>query len=187
MNITLKVMNKWVTLEECSVYSPLELKYGNLGFAVTSPVSIADLMQFGGFEEMTFDYALPQSFFDEYMQNHSRRPIGVWSYANSTFGQFLDLMPVMTKRLPNLICYGMCDAVWTNSAKECDAAWIDIHPKGEIPRPSSGWMVRDAVAVPIKDLMTLDPEWLPTLPQLAPVLALLSRLQERRAEGLAFA
>lgn len=47
-----------------------------------------------------FDYALPQSFFDEYMQKHNKEPRGVWCYekeyhCDTVFGTFVSYRDAM--------------------------------------------------------------------------------------------
>lgn len=43
------------------------------------------------------DFALPQSFYNDYMKRHGEPPRGVWSYQkNRTFGEFVSLHQLLT-------------------------------------------------------------------------------------------
>jgi hypothetical protein len=182
MNITLKINDKWLRIVDSDEVESSWLKYGDLGFAVDTPMNLGDILALMDKPPKSYDYALPQSFFDRYEKEHGRRPFGVWSYdTDNLFGEFLDLMPFMRKTLPNRIAYTLCDKLWEQAAQDCDEAWLELHPGDKETRPLHGRLVRDAIAIPIKDLMSVDPEWAPTRRQLAPVLELLAHLQVRQA------
>ena len=66
--------NDWIPVPDTdwllNPYSDISILYDTLGFG-------------------TYDLSLPQSFYDEYREEHGESPIGVWCYDNSLFGFFV--------------------------------------------------------------------------------------------------
>lgn len=76
---------------------PESLAIPGTPYHLRTTATIADLARFAGMK--TFDTALPQDWFNDYMKRHNgEAPRGVWSYhTKSMFGEFVSLREILAK------------------------------------------------------------------------------------------
>lgn len=73
---------------------PAALRIPGTDYYLLDHVTMGDIVKAAGIK--SFDYALPQSFFDDYTRRHGEAPRGVWSYDDKRIlGDFVSLYDLL--------------------------------------------------------------------------------------------